>query len=541
MNALLCQISTSSSQAPCGPRRSVIARIHQNESGAISVLSVFAAFFFTVLLVQIINVGRQADDKLRMQNSADAVAQSGATVIARGMNAVAFSNHLLCEVFALDAYMREGRDRHADAYLAEIAAAWRTAASKFEGGGFDKFQKLGTALSEKIAKEEELSRAFSDLAAAQSEVLLPVFEYILQGDDGNGKTVGGIIPQFQRAVVRTIPVMASGSAMDLTSRAGQTGQRMHRNEPLRGLIWTTSGTVTGTQDESDPNLRTMPIVDPSPDGPDTAFSNRSCLEGVAVQKRYELSHHYLNWWIGYWQVYYMEWPDQTEFLYDELPPSFNLPAGSETAKGLNYINLFRNFACAQLDQLLGEYSDSNLPHMLREVIEFDPTSGQYTSVCASGSMSDQQILERDYRFVSAVYWPHLQTMFPGLYQNPLHRESKVYALAYAESEVYIPRARYRYPNNPCQPWREFRRGIRLDGSGSWNSFEDCIDSYDNWNRDWSLFNENWTSRLVPANARNLPWILSQHPGQYLNGALGSYRAPQLNALSPEDLAVISPH
>ena len=43
-----------------------LARLHRDQRGAIAPLSVFAIFMFTILMVQVVNVGRQLDDKLRM-------------------------------------------------------------------------------------------------------------------------------------------------------------------------------------------------------------------------------------------------------------------------------------------------------------------------------------------------------------------------------------------------------------------------------------------------------------------------------------------
>ncbi len=37
----------------------------------------------------------------------------GVTDMRRGMNTLAFTNHLLCDVFALTAFMREARDGNA--------------------------------------------------------------------------------------------------------------------------------------------------------------------------------------------------------------------------------------------------------------------------------------------------------------------------------------------------------------------------------------------------------------------------------------------
>src|SRR5262245_23198502 len=82
----------------------------RDERGTISVMSVITIFALTLLLGMVINAGRQVDEKIRLQNAADAAAYSGGAVMARGLNALAFSNHLEAEVFALVAYMRAGRD-----------------------------------------------------------------------------------------------------------------------------------------------------------------------------------------------------------------------------------------------------------------------------------------------------------------------------------------------------------------------------------------------------------------------------------------------
>ena len=54
----------------------------------------------TMLLGMVMNVGRDVDAKIRLQNTADAVALSGGTVMARGLNVLAFTNHLLFDVCA---------------------------------------------------------------------------------------------------------------------------------------------------------------------------------------------------------------------------------------------------------------------------------------------------------------------------------------------------------------------------------------------------------------------------------------------------------
>ena len=88
-------------------RAAFIRRTYTHLGGAILA---FAILGLVMLLGMVMNVGRHVDGKIRMQNAADAAAYSGTLTIARGMNTLAFSTHLLCDVFALTAFLREGRD-----------------------------------------------------------------------------------------------------------------------------------------------------------------------------------------------------------------------------------------------------------------------------------------------------------------------------------------------------------------------------------------------------------------------------------------------
>ena len=168
-------------------------RLHGDERGVIGVLSVFAVLALTILLGMVMNVGRSVDAKIRLQNTADGAALSGGVVIARGMNLLAFTNHMLFDVFALIAYCREARDGHAEKYVPEILAAWNGLNRVFaRATGFPKFPRLGTAIPQKTPVEQEYVRAFCVWAGAASELTLPVMEEILREE---------MIPQFQRAVV----------------------------------------------------------------------------------------------------------------------------------------------------------------------------------------------------------------------------------------------------------------------------------------------------------------------------------------------------
>src|SRR5262249_54007585 len=82
----------------------------RDDRGTISVLSVITVFALTIVLGMVINAGRNVDEKVRLQNAADAAAYSGGAVVARGLNALAFSNHLEGEIFGLVAVFRAMRD-----------------------------------------------------------------------------------------------------------------------------------------------------------------------------------------------------------------------------------------------------------------------------------------------------------------------------------------------------------------------------------------------------------------------------------------------
>ncbi|MBW3540093.1 MAG: hypothetical protein KY476_07480, partial [Planctomycetes bacterium] len=189
--------------------------MHRDERGTISIVTVFAIFVFTILLTMIRNVARHADDKLRMQNAADAAAYTGGVTIARGMNAIAFTNHLEAEIFALVAYMREGRDRNAEALVPPILDMWEEIGGVFERHGsaadYDKFHRLGAAIQQKVPLERRLVSAFGEMTYRHSELTLPVLEYILAGE---------FIPQFQRAVVRMTPQMAHLASAEIAARYG---------------------------------------------------------------------------------------------------------------------------------------------------------------------------------------------------------------------------------------------------------------------------------------------------------------------------------
>ncbi|MBC8117431.1 MAG: hypothetical protein H7062_23790 [Candidatus Saccharimonas sp.] len=64
-----------------------------------------------------------------------------------------------------------------------------------------------------------------------------------------------------------------------------------------------------------------------------------------------------------------------------------------------------------------------------------------------------------------------------------------------------------------------------------------------WERfgQWDMFNQNWTAKLVPATATNVSTIVSQHPANYLDGALQNYQPPPLQNVSQQDFHLVNGH
>ena len=479
----------------------LLRRVHRDESGTVSILTVFGIFLFAMLLAMVMNLGRAVDDKLRMQNAADAAAWTGAVTMARGLNAVAFTNHLEAEVFALTAYMREGRDRNSEQIAADVLDAWERIGPIFEqyadGAGYSKFTRLGSAISGKVPLERDVVSAFGEMTAAHSDMTLPVLEYILRGDSPDAQTpdpTGGFLPQFQRAVVRATPGMAALAADEVAGRyAGTTADG---SSQLRSVLWRADAIALVQADEEFPEERTLPLVDPSPNGPDSSFGAQFLQE--ARGEREELARHYLELWISDW-----------------LGPYFGFAngfrPGRSTAKMSNLINLWRVFTCGYLSQLLDEeYPLTNLPHIYRG------NSPQYAT---------QQWLERDFTVIATGLRGHLgETFFPGLLQNPLDRDGSSDAITFGQATVFLPRWRYR-----CCPWL-------IPQYDNWGRYQGDGVNRDNWPTHWDSFNQNWMAKLTPATAEALPTILqSQQPG------VDGFRPPSLGGATIEELKHVSHH
>jgi hypothetical protein len=494
-----------------------IFELHRDERGTISILTTFAMLMFTMLLLLIMNVALQVDDKVKMQNAADAAAYSGGVVIARGMNAIAFANHLEADVFAVTAFLREARDRNAASVVPQVLQAWLEAAAMFGPAQFPKFIPLPAAIPPKAAMEQELVDAWSEMAFSAAEFALPVFEYILGTPENEmSPAYDHLIPNFQRTVVATIPQMSYEVAMEVALRHGLTAeeqrnvsQQLRYNPqgaggergPQYGVLWQTGVYPVGWTGEEDPMTRSLPVVDPDPSGNDYhAVPNGVVYLTRAQRRRNQLAHDYLNQWIN------------------DRDLRRGLGFFGDEAKMSQFQELFRIAACGQLDDLLYiEYPTTNVPFMLRS--DIDEVSSQ----------SDlNRVLEKDYTFVGVAYRKHVDEMAPRMYTNPSDQTAD--AMTFSQITLFIPRSRYLFHN------------------GSWvyytYYYDEELDRWipvphawmDDWSNEWSLFNQNWMVKLVPATAEAIPEILETHPG-----GMADTRPPDLGNPSIEEINAISTH
>jgi hypothetical protein len=483
-----------------------LRRLHGDQEGTISVMTVFAMLLLAMLLGMVMNVGRHVDGKIRLQNAADAAAYSGGVVLTRGMNTLSFSNHLLFDVFALTAFMREARDRDAQQVSGPVLAAWERAGQALAGAPIPRFRDLGQAIQQKVAQERDIVRTFSDWLAATSAELLPTLEQILAEQ---------AIPEFQRAVVQTFPDLAQKAAMEVARRNGTPD---FRRGTMLGALWRLNPSqpalVGGDGENGNP---TLPAVDPNQG--DQAGTSQYVQE--ARGQRYWLAHRYLNDWnndsLGAFDYY---WPTRDR----------------NSAWMSQFGSAWRSFTCGQLDHLLSvEYPDSNLPHMIRS----GPPSENEPAACTD-------FLNREYTFAGVTYWKELPELGPKLFTNPTQSDS----VAFAEVQVFVPKARLVWtyitpgsgsPSVPLGgspgdylPPVGFDDGVPPADGGYWTVARQGVPTH------WTLLNQHWTCQLVPATHPGLCEVLRTRPAMSEFEAAG-FRMPDLGGLDPGQMATINTH
>jgi hypothetical protein len=438
----------------CSPAR----RLHRDERGSISVMAVFTLMFLAMLLGMVMNVGRQADGKIRMQNAADAAAYSGGVVLARGMNSLAMTNHLMCDVFAVTAFLREARDRNSEKFVPQILNAWSSVAPVFNSTGFSKFQQLGDAIAKKVPLEQQLVTAYSEWVAALSRSVLPMMERILAEE---------LIPKYQRAVVLTFPEIAQSAALEIARRNGNL--KLGRGEML-GALWRWNGTLVGAQEElMNPSL---PVVDPTLEPASMYFRN-------ARNQRRARARQYLD-----------AWNNETLAGFDR------------EAKMCQFANLWRSFTCGYLNKLLDEeYANSNLPFQIIP----HPEEAKF-------------FLQQHFMYVGVVYWKKQPEILPGLFRNPMANDS----IAFAQSCVFLPAGRLQWQwVRPVPPGATLIGGVpgelpplpgeTIPGAPADGDPGHWVIGRQGTPVDWSLMTQHWTCQLVPVDTQNLSAILQTIP------------------------------
>jgi hypothetical protein len=474
-----------------------------------SIVSVFALMFLAMLLGMVMNAGRQVDGKIRMQTAADSAAYSGGVVLARGMNSLAFTNHLLCDVFAVTAFLREARDQNSASYSPEILAAWNKVAGQFTASGFPKFTALGSAIQQKTPLEQKMVTSYSAWAKSVSDQVLPMMEEILSDE---------LIPKYQRAVVAAFPDIAQSAARETAARNGDPD---HGRGTMYAVLWRTDGRPLGGGNEASysPDDRTLPAVDPELD----TLSNQDEYVHQAQGQRYFLSHKYLN-----------DWNNEALVGFDSH------------GKMSQFANLWRSFTCGYLDHLLNvEYPKTNLPMIIRG----NPADA--TNPTAA--------LQSHYTFISVVYWKKLPEMLPGLFRNPLEADSQ----AFAEVHLFVPRQRlawvHEVPNSTSSPALQgavpgevafigadsssAQNGAGQSGAGQNGGSSNAgswVVGRVGGPPDWNLLNQSWNCQLAPVTAPALATILQSDP-QLADFDAQNFRLPNLGGLTSEELQQISPH
>jgi hypothetical protein len=377
--------------------------------GSISLATLFAVLFLAILLGMVINTGRQLDSKLKMQNAADAATQSGGVALARGMNTLAFTNHLLCETFALTAFFREARDRHSEQLTPEILAAWERIAPTLAGSGFEKFERLGAVIPVKTQLEREMVRTYSDWAAASSELVLPVLEEMLATE---------AIPTLQRRLVQETPYLAQTAAAAAANRYGmRVSIRDQSRGPLVGVLWRNAVDPVGGSLES--TRSSLPVVDPVNDVSGVATQRYQ----QAVARRDQLAKHYLRLWNN------------------QMLQPFD-----QEGKMSQFAQLWRGFTCGQLEELIAENATRNIPHIIRET--------------PSEVASTHAWLESDYQFVGVAYWKKLNPVAPGVFADSLASDQQ----AFAQGTLFLPRSRLMW----YRDWQGDLQVGRNSAPGHWD-------------------------------------------------------------------------
>ena len=78
----------------------LLLRLHTDESGQIVPLFIFMALTLVFVVVLVLNTGRQAEQRIEVQNAADAAVMTHASWMARSLNIVSLNNTAITQAYA---------------------------------------------------------------------------------------------------------------------------------------------------------------------------------------------------------------------------------------------------------------------------------------------------------------------------------------------------------------------------------------------------------------------------------------------------------
>jgi len=82
------------------PHGGLLRRLHQDDSGQIVPLFIFGALTLVFVVLLILNTGRQTQQRIEVQNAADAAVMTQASWVARSLNIISLNNTAITQAFA---------------------------------------------------------------------------------------------------------------------------------------------------------------------------------------------------------------------------------------------------------------------------------------------------------------------------------------------------------------------------------------------------------------------------------------------------------
>ncbi len=545
-----------------------VTRFHQDQRGAMSFVTLFTVLMLSFLLGMLLNVCKISDEKIRMQDATDAATYSSGVVMARGMNSLAFTNHLLCDVFALTAFLQtgstcgtpEGPDtlalRITTAYL-ETGSSWPR--EKFglnyllpdlprQNWGFTK-EHLGVGdnnpqdgfLPESILfgarQNREMVQTFSSWAKNFSNEVLPSLQNILDRE---------LIPTYQRMLTEQINSMVQETAQNIALRnlngeRNDTVAAIWRSDSLKSDGEQVDAWKFGdTPPDSDRIVPIgLPVVDPLGEIRQSGHSSSfpvdmsKFYENTARAQRKRLSEGYLA-----------QWNQEKLLAFDHLD-------------GMSqFTTIWRGTSKAKLKRLLeDQYPNSNLPHVIwtpeRIAAEPGPAANKEDlrhKLCFNYSPRERNREIHDcYTFVGVVKKTQFAPFLPRLmnapmFKNPLAGEQR---MTFAQGLLYLPVPRLVYETFPVpccdisitQPSMSVSNsdgtGISITPGSVSSQIRHSGQSISDFRRQahsiqWNLLNQNWQFKLCPARHDGLKSILAKNE-------------PAFDKLEPVDIRRLNTH